>query len=169
MRVLFVILILALAGLLWASFAAARHIRTVRRRRRLARAAKTAAAIDHRQTLSATAQPSPTGEALRPVRRAPPPPPVFNDADWDDIADLDPLSEVVHTFTPVRRTPISAQQRSVGSQDRPNHEAHANPVFREGDSSPDTGPNVERFNQPVESMHPQALRTRWTHSLHVHG
>ena len=73
MRVLFVVLILALAGLLWASFAAARYIRTVRKRRRLARAAKTAAAIAHRQTLSTTAQPAKLSvryEELRPRRRS---------------------------------------------------------------------------------------------------
>ena len=172
MRVLFLISLLALAGLLWASFAAARHIRQVRKRRRLARAAASTGS-GQRRALQPDTLPKPVSSF--PAQRqkpTPPPPAPLSVADWDEFTEMDPLSEVVHVYSPVRKSGSTARRPTSVSGDRTNGAAplggsHAETSTTAGAAT--DAPVARSQDHSAPSTYPNVARTPRTHSLHAHG
>lgn len=167
MDVLFAISLLALAGLLWASLAAARHIRKARKRDRLARSTT---------TLASRTEPPNVGyaqmELSGPVQMdtvIPPPLQVVNWANWDECDDLDPLSEVTRSFSPAECTDVAPWQLAQASGRRAHGLQPPNPVLNGTRLA--NGVSYESASAQDQPEYPfsSADRSTRAHSLHVHG
>ena len=171
MRVLFAILLLALAGLLWASFAAARHVRRVRKRRRNARPTLSVAPRTQREqpevapSGALSSGPAPRWRSVPP----PPAPPAATWVNWDDLDGLDPLSEVTRSFSPVKKPEITVQQSAAASGGRADRTPRSKAVLLE--KTPDRVSTADPTSgrSLLEATHSKALRGSRTHSLHAHG
>ena len=169
MRVLFAISLVALAGLLWASFAAARHIRKARKRRRLARANAAMAQAGRREEALAGPQPSKSLERLLPSMVAPPPPVVLDDAEWDDLVGLDPLSEVTRSFSPRIRAESPRRRLEEGLVERVGGATPCTTMHLEISSDADPAGACVPAPLGRDSTLPKSSRLSRTPSLPAHG
>lgn len=177
MRVLFAIFMVAFAGLVWASVAAARHVRRARIRRRAGRQVDAHA-----------------GAVM--MRPSPPPPLPAGDLGLDlDQEEIDPLSEVASAMLTSRRnraTPAVASFPPAPTVSSPpaapslvSPSENLLPLGRgafdgsqvrlDTPSTPPTrqpgGPADNRLNDgmPSDPRTPQSLRPIRTNSLQAHG